>query len=193
MFFNSKKKIANEIAVAIENSLRPAFILTEYLQDGKFKPPFGFWMDDYIIGFTHQLTALFIKFDFNGDRWPPEKKGEVIIRVFENLCGDDWRQVLNTVRDYAHAENKNQEFIRGTNDAATMYLAVTGRLKPDDPDPILAEAKSLAASMHGTGEALGVESSDSTSLGGAVSMLTINKHIKEKYLEDDEDVAVGAE
>lgn len=193
MFFNSKKKMATEIAVAIENSLRPAFVFTEYLQDGQFKPPFGFWTDNYIIGFTHQLAAMFIKFDFGGDRWSPEKKGEVIIRTFEKLCGDDWRQLLNTVRDHAHAENKNQEFERGTNDATTMYLAVTGRLKPDDPDPILAQAKSLAASMHGSGEVLGIESSNASSLGGAISMLTINKHIKEKYLKEEEDEAVGAE
>ena len=34
MFFNTKKKMANEGAVAIENFLRSAFVLMEYLQDG---------------------------------------------------------------------------------------------------------------------------------------------------------------
>lgn len=185
MIFNTKNSIAKKVATAIENSFRAAFVQSEYLKNGKFKPPFGFWLDPYVIGFTHVLAALFMKFEFGSDRWSPTKKGMIISLVLQNICGDDWRQFLNLANEFASAKNKNPEYERGGDDATTLYAAAMGRLRADNDNPVVVEARSLANSSHDELEALGLAKSHTASIAAFVSMLTIGKHISERYLEDD--------
>lgn len=186
MFFNSKKRIASKIAPVIFGYLRTPFIFTSHLkEDGAFSPPYGFWMDAYILGFVQQLIALFIAIDFNGRAMPTEKKGEIAVQVIMQLAGEDWQQALTLMNKNAMAAEKDKEFERGGNDAATLYGAVTGRLKPDDPDPIVQKAQSLAKSMYADGQALGFGQSSHAALGGAIATLTINQHIKDTFLEEE--------
>ncbi|MEW8524853.1 MAG: hypothetical protein AB2552_17535 [Candidatus Thiodiazotropha endolucinida] len=180
MFFKSKKKIAEEITVGVLNQFKPAFLYSKYIEkDGFFIPPKGFWTDNYIIGFTHQLILLSLDYDFNGKAMSVQKRGDIILMALQLICEDDWPLAIHSANNnFPKAEHdQDKEFARGSNDAATMYGAAIGRLKPDDPDPILKQAYSLASSMGPS----------YTSLVGAILILTITKHIKESFIKDNEE------
>ncbi len=177
--------IAEQIGLALNNSLRPAFAYTRYLSsEYQFHPPAEIFKDAYVLGFLYGQVTLFIRYDFNGEAMSAEKKGEIIVSVWKYVCPDTYMEVAQAVNTYAAtyalgniSNIKNgKDFKKGMEDAETMYGAATGRLKPDDPAPILNEAKKLAVEC-----AFGDENPN-VALGGAVSLLTINKHIKEKYL-----------
>lgn len=184
MLFGKKKKISNEIALRVLNSLRASFAMTDHIDEcGKFRPPFGFWMDDYIIGFCHMQIGLFITCFFDGKSMSTQKKGEIIMLSLSKICGDDWRQVMNRINDCTMGEAKGaEEYGRGAHDADTLFCAIYGLLTPDDNDPVLSEARSLAEAMH-KDQIMGNDTSSYAALGGAIALLTISKHIREKYLE----------
>jgi hypothetical protein len=176
MFFNTKKKTAQNIAAAVANTYRPSFMWTSYLnrETGEFNPPAGFWADPYVLGFAYTLTAHFLQFVFKGNKMSPQKKGDIIVLVFQQLCGQEWAQPLTSANEYALNKN-NPEFMRAQNDAATLFGAMHGILNPNDNDPILLSAKKLAVDMSGSGMP------NEGALGGAIITLTISKHIKSTF------------
>ena len=141
MFFNSNMKIAAEIAVAVERCLAMALSSTRYNKSSCMSLPASVWQDVYIAAFTHHLTGLFVKYDFDGRSWPQKKRDAVFIMVLENLCGENYRVLVNSVEEGIRAPEYKYEFERAISDAASLYLSATNRLKPEDDTPIIREAK----------------------------------------------------
>lgn len=185
MFFNKNKKIGKQISTAILNSFRPVFMFSEFfdLKSGVFTPPNGFWKDPYILGFSHAMTGYFIHFDFNGKSIENQKRGEIIIYTFQNLCGDEWREIVTAANDYAVQKN-NSDFQRAYNDASTLVGVIYGILNPKDEDPILVEAKKLAPTLEKGMAGMSESVRPGDALVAAVSMLTIEKHVRTKYLKE---------
>ncbi len=186
--FNKNKKIANEIAAATMNTVRLCFATSKYLDErGIFHPPYGFWNDSYIVGFIYGLSGCFLHFDFSGSSIKTEDKGEIIVMVFANMCGNDYRQPMSIANDSALSK-QNKDFNLGAAHSSTAYGAMSGRLKENDPDPLLAQAKVLAKQQHDINiemsGVLGISAaSTNSSIGAAVIELTIMNHIKNKYLQ----------
>jgi len=90
---------------------------------------------------------------------------------------------LGTERD------KDLEFTKGIREAELAYGTISGRINPNDPDPLLQEARELAKNMRknaGLSSSLAIsdsiESFVEDSIGGAIMVLTITTHIKANYL-----------
>lgn len=182
MFFNKHKKAAKEVSVIVGNLIRVAFSGTSHLKaDGEFRPPYGLWMDKYIIGFTFLFSSLLMQFECRLGDLPAHKKGEFMLIVFETVCGADAQLALKIYAENAQPGQQDPEFARGVDDAATYWGASTGNLKEDDPSPILAEAKKIVKVHHDIVGNIGFETSSSGSLGSAVLELTLQKHLKDKY------------
>ena len=187
MVSKSKKEIADLIAGEVLNLFMPAFLSTKYLDDKhRFTPPANFWADTYIIGFAFRFADLLLTIDFDGEAMMPEEKEEIILLYTPQICGKVWQQVIQTVNQLGTERDKDLEFTKGIREAELAYGTISGRLNPNDPDPLLQEARELAKNMR-RNEGLDDASviSDSIiedSIGGAIMVLTITTHIKANYL-----------
>ncbi len=76
---------------------------------------------------------------------------------------------------------ENHDYKNGTQDGFTYIGSVYKKLKPDDPDPILAKAKELAPKLKEQNEAIGLSDGDDDHLAVAVYMLTFYKYVKNKW------------
>ena len=78
-FFNSKKRISDEISNAISNTLRACLQGKNFINNDKtLNVPKEFWNDEYICGFIICLSSLFIKLQFKGDSFSTLKSGEIL-------------------------------------------------------------------------------------------------------------------
>ena len=186
MFFNRNKKIADQISIAILNNFRVYFAFSDYLKEGVFTAPEGFYEDEYIVGFIHTCSALHLKADFNSQRMSVTKKGEIVIRIFMNICGENWRDAIQFVKEQSLASNPNSEFLRAQEDAVTLLGAVGGFLNPEDENPIFLQAQKdsfiVDKALEGMSDFMGLENDENTALVTSIMDLTIGKHIKENYL-----------
>ena len=92
-------------------------------------------------------------------------------------------QILRSAKDAEKVikTTKSKEFLRGSHDVSTIFGVAYGILKPDDPDPILKEARKIESETK-IMMAFLPESSENSRLAGAVGFLTLFPHIKKKYL-----------
>ncbi|MDC0148888.1 hypothetical protein OAI11_00860 [Rhodospirillales bacterium] len=181
MFFNKHRKAADQISVIIENIFRSGFAVRINITDeGKFNPPYGFWQDEYILAFAFSLGGFILEYDL-GLKLKPEKKGEFQFLLFQNLCGADAELALRTVMTAAQSGG-SPDFERGADDAGRYFFAAKGRLRENLDDPIIQKANEIASSMHDVVSDIGLPSSSTGSLAGAILVLTLNKHIREIYL-----------
>lgn len=186
--FNKSEKISSEISTAAMQPVLLALIAKDPDAmgiDGNIDIPYGFWLDEYIQGFVFAIGGLFIDKVYNGSSFSREKKGEIMYRVSEKICGGD---ALAFIRNCSVLSNSkaSAEFNRGINDAATYFGAVFGIINPSDTDPIFLEAKERAASVYSVlndiSETMGTISPSSfAAIAQAVLDLTLVKHVEEKY------------
>ena len=67
MFFKSKKKITEEIAMEIEVGFLPFFQeMGRVAPNGKFHPPEEFYFDSYILGFVITSASMLRDYKHNG-------------------------------------------------------------------------------------------------------------------------------
>lgn len=184
MFFGKSRQQANEITTIILSLFRISFVGNRQVYaEGKFRPPYGFWIDPYILGFFNILIAMFIKHEFDGDSMSLNSKTKIMMRVYQAICGGEAQQVM-MMSDHFRL-NKDPVFLQGADDAMRVYGAVSGRFI-NDKDPLIDEAKRLAPliTQNDLNDIPG--SSDYKSLGMAVVCLTLTNHIKQKYLSKNE-------
>ena len=181
MFFNSKDKIAKQIGSILNNTLRPPFIWSDYLSsEGIFSPPLQIFSDSYIGGFIYGLAGFIIKYDFNGDAMSVTKKGDILIRSLKYAFGESYKPILEMANAILLNGETNNDFRKGTHDAGSMYGALTGRLLQTIQ---IRQSRMQRFWLKKISQNFGDDNTGS-SLGAAVGMLTINKHIKENYLRD---------
>lgn len=178
--FNSHKKIGKKTGAAIKQSLMITFNVYDQL------PERAFFLDLYVYGFIHGSVSLFLKF-VTGDRnWDHQKKGEAYAEAIKEidptlgLYRFHSDNVMGEVKWQMYSENS--EFKRGTQDATTLIGVTYGFIKHDDPDP------TYQASLKAFKKTEGVDfnstiDSDRAKLGGLVGSMTIQHHIKKKYIK----------
>jgi len=183
--FNTKKRIASQIGIMVNNSLRSCFAgrIDIIDENGDFHPPYGFWNDQYIIGFIVLLISLSIKYDFRGDSFSTTKKGEIMLLSLMDICKEDWEQAKKIYFD--NGGNESDLFKKGGDDATVFYFAMSGRLKNDSNNPLVVKAKLLAEKQHKqyveNAKILGLTTSTYSSICLAIAELTLLNHIKENY------------
>lgn len=177
---------SSQISIAVMNTIRLCFVGSKHLDSqGVFHPPYNFWNDSYIVGFVYGLIGCFIHFDFSGSSIKAQDKGEIVLRTFEQICGNDFTQAMAVIRASA-ASQTNVEFNLGVDHSTTAYGAMSGRIKDNDPSTLLAEARLLAQKTHSVNievaSMIGTSTSSNSSLGSAVLELSMIKYVKENFL-----------
>ena len=181
--FNTKKQISNQVAVAISNTFR-ASLGSEFIdENGDLNVPDKFWSDEYIVGFISVLISLFLKYDFKGDSFSIEKKGEIGNLILMQVCKESWMQVRDIFLKNTNTES--DLFKKGGDESFMMYIAVMGKLKSDSNNTLIKQAKSLAETRREyysqNAKILGKENSDQSNISLAIMELTLLKHIKKNY------------
>ena len=183
MFFNKHLKQGKEIGKVALGIIKPTFLGTDYFIGDNLFPPIKLFEDRYVVGFFTSYVTTIINFVLGGKNWSAKKKGECIIEALEVI--DPSQTLINNhlnlskSNSYIQELRADKEFMRGGNDAETLVGVAYNYLKPDDPDPILTKAKSLAPSFEKELAFMEIGTPGSnTSLVSAVIFLTINSHIK---------------
>ena len=174
LFFNTHVKKGKEIGTAVRGILSTACIGTGYFDPVAPKQlPSNFFEDNYVRAFTTVTCALLMKYQMGGMNWSTEKSGECIAEALHFIDPTDelWRLHLDTTPEVV----EQPDFVSGREAATTLYGVIHGKLRLDDPDPVLAEAKKIVAESNGR-----------VDLVFAVTKLTIINHIQAKYRELDE-------
>lgn len=126
---------------------------------------------------------MHIAFVFNGKSWSTQKKGEFLIEAF-NIIDPSLTLMNNHLGmskdiSIALALRDDSDFKQGQEDSTTFVGTVYKKLRPDDPDPILAKARDLAPKLQ--------EQNDFLSMGGgdhlavAIYLLTFNEYVKNNW------------
>ena len=184
MFFNSHKKKGREAGnTALNIIIKKSFIGTKYFDDVTFSPPSNFYEDKYIRGFITNYLDLLRMFAFNGKGWSVTKKGEFLLEAFNII--DPTNTLKNKHMEMAMDINIALEFRdnvksrQGYEDSTSFVAIAYNKLKPDDPDPIIVEARKLAPKLAEQNENLGVTGNENEHLATAIYMLTFYKYVRE--------------
>ena len=176
IFFNRHKKTGKDIGKSVRQTVIQPFQIY-----GK-EPPDSFFLDDYIYGFVNASVTNLMTYVFGGKDWSLQKKGECIAEAFKTidiLLYEYHLQVLADPERFKDMPNSSKKFKKGMDDATTLVGVSYGFLKPDDPDPVLKNAKKIAAA---TGDLL-PGSTNNSKLGGAVLTLTLHDYIKKTFIK----------
>ena len=175
MFFNSHINKGREIGNSVRELLTSACAGTGWFNDGEptASAPKHFFDDLYIRGFTVSMCAMMMNFLLGGQNWSSEKKGACIKEAFQIIdpSGHLWHLHITTTLALAD----EPKLIEGREAATTLFGAMNNKLRPDDPDPLLADARILSEKSKGN-----------IDLKFAVFKLAIWDYVKENFSPEDE-------
>lgn len=193
MFSNPIKKDAKEIANGILNTFRVGLLNTKYHPlAGEFEMPKTIYKDAYVLGFVVGFTTSSLPVLFANKKWvkSQSKIKDFIFEVYTSLgMSKDEKELCIRLMgddDFRKKSHMTDAYDKGTADAQTMFGATYGLLKKSDADPLLQQARVLAQQSP---DVLGTGTPESN-LASAVGELTIWRHLKEKY-EENEPVSDG--
>lgn len=175
MFFRRHIKQGEEIGNLI-NAMLQSVITGSALDNnpyGRFAPPADFFADSYVCGFIHNYAGYAINWGLGGTSWSSKKKGECVITVLKTV---DPTGVLDQSL-IGKIERDQSLYQQGANDGTTVIGLMYGKLKPDDPDPKVSNAKKLAAELVATGAA----ASQSEALASAALIVTLRQYVQDKW------------
>ncbi|XDZ68965.1 hypothetical protein AB8878_03445 [Alphaproteobacteria bacterium LSUCC0226] len=149
MFFNKHLKYGKISGAAIKQMLATASVGTDWFMDNGVKsvPPKSFFEDLYIRAFIVVFSGHMFRHLSGGSNLPTEKKGE----AFKETCqmidssGELYRLHLRTTKDLAN----DPDVIKARDDATTLFGVMHNKLRADDPDPLLREARADVANSNG--------------------------------------------
>lgn len=185
MFFNSHKKDAKKIGEECLFLLKKCFFKIGNDHFDSLDTPNGFFDDPYIIGYFQSFLRTNLDYVIGGQNWSKNKKGEFVNIAF-NIIDESQTLLQNHVRlatdeTYREMLFNNQDYINGGNDAVTFLLTSWKVIKPDDPDPKLAEARKLAPQLEEQNRSLGIfteEELEKDNLPVAILMVTIINYVQ---------------
>ena len=170
MFFNSHLQKGREMGHSVRDLLTTACAGTGWFDDDDLNKPVpkAFFEDLYIRGFITTTCGLMINILLGGQHWSSEKKGACIAEAFEIIgpTGQLWQLHITTTLSLSN----EPELINGREAATTLFGAMNNRLRSDDPDPLLAEARVLSKNSNGK-----------IDLNFAVFKLAIWDYVKENF------------
>ena len=173
MFFNRHIKQGKEIGQQTLGMLKSASIGTSFGLVDDFSPPSDFFYDPYINGFLASYVGNIMAFGLSANSWSTKKKGECVTSAFSEI---DPSNTLNKGL-IKEIELDQDEVQRGVNDGATVVGLMHNKLKPDDPDPKVKEAKELSEVLAKQEKG----SSPHEHWGAAALLVTIRQYINEKW------------
>ena len=173
MFFNRHLKQGDEIGEVALTMLKTATLGTSVNPNEVFNPPPDFFLDSYVVGFLTSYVGWAMDFGLGSANWSTTKKGECIVRAFAvidpklNLQKGLLKEI--PLEETLHA--------RGTNDGTSVMLMTFGKLRADDKDPKVIEAKELAEKMASSTP----QQTAQEHLPNTAALVTIRQYIQEKW------------
>ena len=185
-FFSSKKRAVKDISNALNNVFSTCFFGTNYWNSNTFVAPYKFWEDEYIAGFIFSTSGVFLKYQFNGDKLSQAEKGEITLKVMQEVCGSDAKSCFRIALKNTQ-EPEGDAFKQGADDAFILAAVALGAtIKDNSENPKILEAQDLARTMHESNienaELLGEKASSLSSFWAAYADLSVREYVKNKYL-----------
>ena len=190
MFFNSHKKNGRLAASMVIQLLRAAATKQLMRSRSTSSPHFppNFFNDDYIFGFVTTFGQLCLEFLHGGTKMSVEKRGEYFIAYLEAVaetCPSGyhlklfyWDQVEK--RSAGRPSAFDTDHFKSADHAAILIFgAFHGRVKDNENDTVLAEAKEVAASTQSLNALTGLPPSASSNLMIGLTQVTISRRINE--------------
>jgi len=175
MFFNRHLKQGDEIGEMTLTMLKTATLGTSVNPNEVFNPPPDFFLDSYVVGFLTSYVGWAMDFGFGSANWSTTKKGECIGRAFAVIdpSGNLYKGLVKKIplEETLHA--------RGGNDGTTVMAITYGKLRADDEDPKVIEAKGLAEEMASSMP----QQSAQEHFPKTAYLVTIRQYIQEKWDE----------
>jgi hypothetical protein len=182
MFFSSYKSAAKEVAQRLRQTIQVGLVNTgdSFETISNVAIPSSIFKDIYISGFVEGFVMSFLALVYNGRSWTRNttKLGYYFLEIYKNIGMTSESEMFNvklkTDRNFLIELDKDKLYEKGIQGAQTLVGAALGRLKPNDPDPILIKAKRMAEAMPNI---LGNETPKSK-LCNAIIELTISERLK---------------
>ena len=160
---------------SVRDLLTSACAGTGWFDDADLNKPVPktFFEDLYIRGFITTTCGHMMNYLLGGQNWSSEKKGACIAEAFEIIdpTGQLWQLHITTTASLTN----EPELINGREAATTLFGVMNNKLRHDDPDPLLAQARVLSEKSNGK-----------IDLNFAVFKLAIWDYIKENFPPEDD-------
>lgn len=182
MFFNGHLRQAREAGHEAAKIVCRCFEGSQFMPHGQLQLPHDFFDDYYIRGYFTAWFDYIKDFAYGGADWSTQKAGDFLVAGFDTLdpSGKLRGHHLSLADvDIRETVLTSEEYVLGSNHAVTCVGLAYEMLRPDDPDPIIAEAKVLAKSFTSNG----LETDGS--VGAAAQLLTIFVYVRETWVALD--------
>ena len=173
MFFNRHLKQGDEIGEKTLTMLTTATFGTSLNPNTVFNPPTDFFLDSYVVGFLTSYVGWAIHFGLGGANWSTTKKGECIGRAFA-VIDPSLNLQKGLLKEIPLEEALHT---RGGNDGTTVMAITFGKLRADDEDPKVIEARELAEEMAN----FMPQQTAQEHLPNTAALVTIRQYIQEKW------------
>lgn len=190
MFFSGHKKNGRLAATMVIQLMRAASAkqLMRTLNPSNAEFPPNFFNDDYMFGFVSTFGQLCLEFLHGGTKMSAERRGEYLltyIDVVADTCPSGyhlklfyWDQIEK--RDAGRPSTFcTEQFKAGDHAALLVFGAFHGRVKDNEHDEVLAEAKKIAASSRSLGAITGLVPTASSNLMAGLVEITLSRRINE--------------
>lgn len=145
MFFNSPRKIGQELASVFRQMAVPAFHGTDAMREaelsGNFKFPAGFFRDDYCLGFLFGSFDIYI-FQTAAQKWANDKQQETMFHAAHHVNGEPetWKSYVE--RRQSVLPNEAHPLNLGHEHGATLAATTLQIIRPQeyDTNPALIDA-----------------------------------------------------
>lgn len=180
MFFKSKKRISEEIAMEIEIGFLPFFQeMGRIAPNGKLHPPEGFYFDNYILGFVITSASMLRDYKFKMNNAASEKKSMLLLDVLESLSIEP--NEAKRLRKYHfnnwYALQQNLEYCDGADHALLIFGLSNGMTSQTHPAPVIQQSLLEAENLVASGLAYETKGPQIT----ALTNNTIGAHIRANF------------
>lgn len=146
MFWFTREKVATNVATALVPIMQAVFRGTGRTDPQLFSNPF---LCGFLSGSCFALASV-----FSGRQLNPRDTGDIQIRVFKKLVGQEWQVATDYMLKYMKLADK--DCARGS-EAAQGFWAVSYGLIDLDSDPLLRTFREKAKAIPEHNRALGIE------------------------------------
>jgi len=186
-WFSGKKSQATSAGIEAGQTARAqivmGFILSEYMENGKFVPPAGLFGDPYVVGFLHGMivTLADVGSAKLGKSWSIIEQQQFMLAAIEEIVGaSEVREFVALPRKYKDTlEYKNAYF------AANTYIkAIYAGGALTASNSVVIEATKLIEERRGFLKETFPERDDRGYLVWAIPEVSIERHIRATYLNN---------
>lgn len=175
------KTKGSEAGRLARNQVEGEFVISDYVENGEFTHPTGFFSDPYIVGFIHGYIIILadVSSAARGKMWTQNEANEFVLSAVEAAVGsDNVGEFIKGPRKYKDSSEYNSAYLA----ANTMVKALYASSALDSENVFVKEANSLIEERKEYVAETFPKSRKGEVIAWAVKEITIKRHIHQRYL-----------